>query len=114
MRAEIEKVYGKEFVPAQPNVYKSKKNAQDAHEAIRPTSVDIHPDAIKKHLKDEQYKLYKMIWNRFVASQMMPARLRPDHRPTSRRRPRAPSPSARRATASARPGASSSSPAGSR
>jgi DNA topoisomerase-1 len=73
VRAEIEKVYGKEFVPPAPNVYKSKKNAQDAHEAIRPTSVDIHPDAIKKHLKDEQYKLYKLIWNRFVASQMMPA-----------------------------------------
>ncbi|MFT3772550.1 MAG: DNA topoisomerase [Minicystis sp.] len=73
VRAEIEKVYGKEFVPAQPNIYKSKKNAQDAHEAIRPTSVDLHPDAIKKHLKDEQYKLYKLIWNRFVASQMTPA-----------------------------------------
>src|SRR5262249_48327849 len=55
------------------NVYKSKKNAQDAHEAIRPTSVELHPDAIKKHLKDEQYKLYKLIWNRFVASQMTPA-----------------------------------------
>jgi DNA topoisomerase-1 len=73
VRAEIAKVYGPEFVPAQPNVYKSKKSAQDAHEAIRPTSVDLHPDAIKKHLKDEQYKLYKLIWNRFVASQMMPA-----------------------------------------
>jgi DNA topoisomerase I len=73
VRAEIEKVYGKDFVPAQPNVYKSKKNAQDAHEAIRPTSVDLHPDAIKKHLKDEQYKLYKLIWNRFVGSQMVPA-----------------------------------------
>jgi DNA topoisomerase-1 len=73
VRAEIEKVYGAPFVPPQPNVYKSKKNAQDAHEAIRPTSVDLHPDAIKKHLKDEQYKLYKLIWNRFVASQMMPA-----------------------------------------
>jgi DNA topoisomerase-1 len=73
VRAEIEKVYGKDFVPAQPNVYKSKKNAQDAHEAIRPTSVELHPDSIKKHLKDEQYKLYKLIWNRFVASQMNPA-----------------------------------------
>ena len=73
VRAEIEKVYGKEFLPAQPNIYKSKKNAQDAHEAIRPTSVELHPDAIKKHLKDEQYKLYKLVWNRFVASQMTPA-----------------------------------------
>ena len=60
-------------MPAQPNIYKSKKNAQDAHEAIRPTSVELHPDSIRKHLKDEQYKLYKMIWNRFVASQMTPA-----------------------------------------
>jgi DNA topoisomerase I len=73
VRTEIERRYGKEFVPATPNIYKSKKNAQDAHEAIRPTSVEIHPDAIKKHLKDEQYKLYKLIWNRFVASQMEPA-----------------------------------------
>ncbi len=73
VRTEIEKRYGKEFIPAQPNVYKSKKGAQDAHEAIRPTSVEIHPDTIKKHLKDEQYKLYKLIWNRFVASQMAPA-----------------------------------------
>jgi DNA topoisomerase-1 len=73
VRAEIEKVYGKDFVPAQPNIYKTKKSAQDAHEAIRPASVELHPDHIKKHLKDEQYKLYKLIWNRFVASQMMPA-----------------------------------------
>ena len=73
VRALIEKRYGADFVPDKPNVFKSKKSAQDAHEAIRPTSVDIHPDSIKKHLKDEQYKLYKMIWNRFVASQMTPA-----------------------------------------
>jgi DNA topoisomerase-1 len=73
VRAEIEKLYGAASVPAQPNVYKSKKNAQDAHEAIRPSSVELHPEAIKKHLKDEQYKLYKLIWNRFVASQMTPA-----------------------------------------
>ena len=72
-RAEIERMWGAEFIPATPNVYKTKKSAQDAHEAIRPASVDIHPDAIKKHLKDEQYKLYKLIWNRFVASQMVPA-----------------------------------------
>jgi DNA topoisomerase-1 len=73
VRAEIEKLYGKASLPAQANVYKSKKNAQDAHEAIRPTNVELHPDAIRKHLKDEQYKLYKLIWNRFVASQMTPA-----------------------------------------
>ncbi|HTN83773.1 MAG TPA: type I DNA topoisomerase, partial [Sorangium sp.] len=73
VRGVVAKRYGKEFVPERPNVYKSKKNAQDAHEAIRPSSVEIHPDSIKKHLKDEQYKLYKLIWNRFVASQMNPA-----------------------------------------
>ena len=73
VRELIAKRYGKEFVPERPNIYKSKKNSQDAHEAIRPTSVEIHPDSIRKHLKDEQYKLYKLIWNRFVGSQMNPA-----------------------------------------
>jgi len=73
VRTAIQKRYGKAFVPDKPNVYKTKKSAQDAHEAIRPTNVDLTPDSIKKHLKDEQYKLYKLIWNRFVASQMTPA-----------------------------------------
>ncbi len=73
VRAEIEKCWGKPFLPEAPNVYRTKKSAQDAHEAIRPTSVELHPDAIKKHLKDEQYKHYKLICNRFVASQMAPA-----------------------------------------
>jgi DNA topoisomerase-1 len=62
--------YGKAHLPAQPNVFKSKKDAQEAHEAIRPTSLDYPPDTIRKYLKDEQYKLYRMIWDRFVASQM--------------------------------------------
>jgi DNA topoisomerase-1 len=65
--------YGKAYVPAQPNVFKSKKNAQDAHEAIRPTSVDLPPESVRKHLKDDQFKLYKLIWDRFLASQMTPA-----------------------------------------
>jgi len=65
--------HGKEWVPAQPNVFKSKKNSQDAHEAIRPTSMDLTPESVRKHLKEEQYKLYKLIWERFVASQMSPA-----------------------------------------
>ncbi|MBK8251235.1 MAG: type I DNA topoisomerase [Polyangiaceae bacterium] len=73
VREHIQKRYGKQFVPEKPNVYRSKKNAQDAHEAIRPTSMDLPPDVVRKHLKDEQYKLYKLIWNRFVASQMNPA-----------------------------------------
>ena len=65
--------HGKEWIPAQPNVFKSKKNSQDAHEAIRPTSMDLTPESVRKHLKEEQYKLYKLIWERFVASQMSPA-----------------------------------------
>ena len=65
--------YGKEWVPAQANVFKSKKNAQDAHEAIRPTSMQFTPESVRKHLKDDQFKLYKLIWERFVACQMVPA-----------------------------------------
>jgi DNA topoisomerase-1 len=65
--------YGKTYVPAQPNVFKSKKNAQDAHEAIRPTSLELPPEAVRKHLRDDQFKLYKLIWDRFLASQMTPA-----------------------------------------
>ncbi|MBW6409750.1 type I DNA topoisomerase [Clostridium weizhouense] len=66
----IESEYGKEYVPVSPRVYKGKKNIQDAHEAIRPTYVDITPEVAKKNLTPEQYKLYSLIWNRFVASQM--------------------------------------------
>jgi DNA topoisomerase-1 len=72
-REHIAARYGAPFVPAQPNVFKSKKNAQDAHEAIRPTSLELPPESVRKHLKDDQFKLYKMIWERFVASQMTPA-----------------------------------------
>jgi DNA topoisomerase-1 len=72
-RDHITTKYGKEWVPATPNVFKSKKNAQDAHEAIRPTSLDLTPDSVRRHLKDEQFKLYKLIWDRFLASQMTPA-----------------------------------------
>lgn len=64
---------GDQYLPASPNAYKSKKDAQDAHEAIRPTNVNFVPDQIRKYLSDEQYKLYKLIWQRFVASQMTPA-----------------------------------------
>ncbi|HEY8040239.1 MAG TPA: type I DNA topoisomerase [Polyangiaceae bacterium] len=65
--------YGAQWVPAQPNVFKSKKNSQDAHEAIRPTSLELTPESVRRHLKDDQFKLYKMIWERFLASQMTPA-----------------------------------------
>jgi len=70
VREHIEQTFGKSHLPEQPNVFKSKKDAQEAHEAIRPTSLAYPPDKIRKHLKDEQYKLYRMIWDRFVASQM--------------------------------------------
>lgn len=66
----ITQKYGPEYLPDKPHVYKNKKNAQDAHEAIRPTDVSLEPDAIKKHLTTEQYKLYRLIWTRFVASQI--------------------------------------------
>ena len=65
--------YGKEFLPENANFYKSKKDAQDAHEAIRPTAVARHPDEIKHYLQDDEYKVYRLIWQRFVASQMVPA-----------------------------------------
>lgn len=69
--AYIGEHYAKEFL--NPRQYKAKKNAQDAHEAIRPTSVFITPGSIKEKLAPEQYKLYKLIWERFVASQMSAA-----------------------------------------
>jgi len=64
---------GAKYLPEKENTYKSKKDAQDAHEAIRPTHVSFTPDEIKKYLSDEQYRLYRLIWQRFVASQMVPA-----------------------------------------
>ena len=73
VREHIAQQFGGNFVPAKPNVFKARKNAQEAHEAIRPTSLEFEPDAIRKYLTDEQYRVYKMIWDRFVASQMSPA-----------------------------------------
>ncbi|MCS6901177.1 MAG: type I DNA topoisomerase [Myxococcales bacterium] len=73
VRDEIKKRYGAAYLPEKPNVFRSKKSVQDAHEAIRPTSMDFPPDLVKRHLKDEQYRLYKLIWDRFLASQMAPA-----------------------------------------
>jgi DNA topoisomerase-1 len=66
---------GEKYLPATPNEYLGKKQveAQDAHEAIRPTNVSFTPDSIRKYLSDEQYRLYKLIWQRFVSSQMTPA-----------------------------------------
>lgn len=62
--------FGSEYLPETPRVFKGKKNIQDAHEAIRPTYVEMTPAMVKESLKDEQYKLYSLIWNRFMASQM--------------------------------------------
>lgn len=72
-RKYIAATYGEKALPAKPVRYRSKKGAQDAHEAIRPTNFDLPPEAVRKYLKPEDYKLYKLIWDRFVASQMMPA-----------------------------------------
>ena len=73
VREWVGKKYGDKYLPATENVYKSKKDAQDAHEAIRPTSISFVPDEIRKYLSDEQYRLYKLIWERAVTSQMVPA-----------------------------------------
>ncbi|MBR2743240.1 MAG: type I DNA topoisomerase [Clostridia bacterium] len=62
--------YGEQYYPSQPRIYKAKSGAQDAHEAIRPTYVDLTPEELKNSLTKDHYKLYKLIWERFVASQM--------------------------------------------
>ena len=72
-RKYILEKYGSEFVPSMPNVYKAKKSAQEAHEAIRPALPLREPDSIKEFLTSDQYKLYTLIWNRFISSQMTPA-----------------------------------------
>jgi DNA topoisomerase-1 len=72
-REWIGKQLGKQYLPGSPNVYKGKKDAQDAHEAIRPTDAARTPESMAKYLSDEQLKLYTLIWKRFIASQMVPA-----------------------------------------
>ncbi len=67
--------YGEKYCPASPRTYKSRAGAQDAHEAIRPSTMVLEPSAIRKHLSIDQYRLYKLIWERFVASQMQSAEL---------------------------------------
>ncbi len=67
------KRFGKEYVPETPNTYKSRKGAQEAHEAIRPTMVELEPERIKRYLNKDQFVLYSLIWKRFLASQMSPA-----------------------------------------
>ncbi len=72
-RSYISSAFGEDYIPSKPKFYKSKRSAQDAHEAIRPTSMAFNPEKIKESLKSDQYKLYKLIWNRFVACQMSDA-----------------------------------------
>ena len=73
-RALITEKYGEKFCPAKPRVYKTKSGAQDAHEAIRPVSPALEPQKIKSHLTPDQFKIYKLIWDRFIASQMESAK----------------------------------------
>ncbi|RLC32160.1 MAG: type I DNA topoisomerase [Deltaproteobacteria bacterium] len=72
-RHYIERVFGQDYLPAKPNRFKSRKGAQEAHEAIRPTAVDLEPDLVRPYLSKDQFRLYDLIWKRFIASQMRPA-----------------------------------------
>jgi DNA topoisomerase I len=73
VRDMIPEKFGSSYLPEKPNYYKSKKDAQEAHEAVRPTDVTRTPEDVRKYLDDDLFKLYQLIWQRFVASQMMPA-----------------------------------------
>ncbi|MBQ3424431.1 MAG: type I DNA topoisomerase, partial [Clostridia bacterium] len=73
VRELIRKSWGEDYLPEKPNVYRTRKSAQDAHEAIRPTVIDRRPEAVKASLSRDQYRLYKLIYDRFVSSQMTPA-----------------------------------------
>ena len=74
-RQYITSNFGKDYLPAKPPVYKSKKGAQEGHEAIRPVSVEQKPKSLKQFLSRDQYRMYTLIWNRFLSSQMAPAKL---------------------------------------
>jgi len=73
VREMIPERFGSNYLPEKPNYYKSKKDAQEAHEAVRPTEVSRAPEDVRKYLDDDLFKLYQLIWQRFVASQMLPA-----------------------------------------
>ncbi len=73
VREYVGREYGPTYLPESPNTFKEKKDSQGAHEAIRPTSAMRHPDQIKQYLKEDEFKVYKLIWQRFVASQINPA-----------------------------------------
>jgi len=73
VREHIVATYGKEYLPEKPNRFRQKSSVQDAHEAIRPTSMRFDPESVRPYLSPDQFYLYRLIWNRFVASQMPPA-----------------------------------------
>jgi DNA topoisomerase-1 len=73
VRAHILRAYGETSLPDEPRRYRQKKGVQDAHEAIRPTLMDLPPEAVARYLEPDELKLYRLVWNRFVASQMTPA-----------------------------------------
>src|SRR5437870_8623826 len=73
VRHFVEGQYGKNYLPGKPNTYRSKKGAQDAHEAIRPTSMEYTPERVRRYLRRDVFQLYSLIWDRFVSSQMVPA-----------------------------------------
>jgi len=73
VRQHIQAQYGNDYVPGKPNTFRSKKGAQDAHEAIRPTSLEYSPERVRRYLRRDLFQLYSLIWDRFVASQMVPA-----------------------------------------
>src|SRR3989441_9830468 len=72
-RAYAGQRWGRDCLPAEPVQFKTKKSAQDAHEAIRPTSVEYPPERVKPFLEKDVFRLYELIWNRFIACQMVPA-----------------------------------------
>ena len=73
VRQHIQARYGKNYLPGKPNTFRSKKGVQDAHEAIRPTSLEYTPERMRRYLRRDLFQLYSLIWDRFVASQMVPA-----------------------------------------
>ncbi|UCE21636.1 MAG: type I DNA topoisomerase [Candidatus Aminicenantes bacterium] len=74
-RQFVQDNYSKEYIPGKPRIYKNKRKAQDAHEAIRPTTFSLPPEVVQPYLKKDEYNLYRIIWNRFIASQMSSAQV---------------------------------------
>src|SRR5256885_2259302 len=78
-RAYVAQRWGKDYIPAEPVQFKTKKSAQDAHEAIRPTALEYPPERVKPYLEKDMFRLYELIWNRFIACQMVPAVVEQTH-----------------------------------